>query len=338
MSEKTKQFLSEIFLILGSIIGMGFASGKEVSRFFCYNKTLAFSGVFLFAILFIIFFNLVFNFKKKYNILDLNSFNEKIFKNNSKNIKIILIIIYSISSSCMLAGLDLLINSIFSLNFSTFSLFFSFILFFIIIGGIKRIKIIFSKILPVLLILIFINLFVNSFNFTERFSNFLPFNFDNITFKNLSLSILFPTLFFGSNLIIAINSILASKRKGVGYLSSIIFVVFLLLGSIVVFNTNFSSMPFLDASKNLSTVFYYFYLIAILIALFSSVSISTFNIYSLMNTKTKFSAILIILINQILAFLGFDFIVNYLYTFTGLLGLTYIIFISVKMIMLLRKN
>ena len=338
MSEKLKNFLQELFLVLGAVIGMGFASGKEISRFFCYNKTLALTGVFLFIILFILFFNLITKFKKKFHITNFNLLNEKLFKNNSKYIKILLLIIYSISASCMLSGANLLINSIFSINFSFFSIFLSIILFFIIIGGIKRIKNIFSKILPYLLILIFINLFVNLFNSLPNSSSFFSFNFSALSVKDWGMSILLPITFFGGNLILAIDAILASKSKATGYLSSAIFFVFLIMGCGVVFLLGADSMPFLVASKNLSSQFYFLYFIAIFLALFSSLVISTHNIVALIGSKDKLVVLIILLINQSLSFLGFDFIVNYLYTFTGLLGLIYIIFAVIRMTYLLNKK
>ena len=236
----------------------------------------------------------------------------------------------------MLAGADLLIKSMFSIKFSIISLILSIFLFFIINGGIKRIKIIFSKILPILLLLIFINLSVNSLNFfkTNGLNNW--FNFKALNSKEIGMSLMLPIVFLGGNFILAVNSILNCKSKLTGYSSAFVFFVFLLLGSFVVFHIKQSSMPFLESSKNLSYVFYILYFIAIFISLFSSVAISTFNVKTLINKKDKFSLVVVILINQCLAFLGFDFIVNYLYTFTGILGGVYILVIVVKMIYLIK--
>ena len=107
---------------------------------------------------------------------------------------------------------------------------------------------------------------------------------------------------------------------------------------VLVTHDNNISMPFLDLAKNLSNIFFIFYLVAILFALFSSLLSSLNNIKTLTNCNTKLSLILILIFCQIIAFLGFDFIVKYLYTFSGLLGVVYCLIIMVRIFILNRKN
>lgn len=334
MSSKLKTFLTDLFLILGVIIGMGFASGKEIKVFFVSSKPLAIFSLTVFIVFYCLFFTLISNYCTKYNVKDFKSFNKSLFKSSHKLVDTILIIIYSVCASAMLAGLDSLILTLFNV-YIPLSVALSVITFFMVVGGIDRIKQISLKLIPFLLVLVFINLFVNSFYITDKFLNFSKiFYTDKITVGSFILSFTMPLFFLGGNLILAINTIinLKSNKSIIKIVSSIIFIILIFLGSIVAMNDNLNFMPFLNSAKNLSNVFLTLYLFAIVIALISSLVISTHSMYTLINNKNKFTLLIIILFNQILSFCGLETIVKYLYSFSGLLGLIYLIIISVKII------
>ncbi|MBQ8430544.1 MAG: hypothetical protein IJX26_01195, partial [Clostridia bacterium] len=291
MSNKLKLYLEEIFLILGSIIGMGFASGKEIDHFFG-EFPYALISIIIFIITFNFFYSKVRNFKKKQNIIDFNQFNKVIFPQHAKKINIILIIIYFISASAMLAGLDTLIRSLTGCFIPFGSISLSIINFFILIGGKNRIGNIFLKFVPILLILIFLNIFVNSYSLTNNFSNiFNIVNNFSLDIRKSIKSVIFPLLFFGANFILMISLIIKQKTKNnlIKNLSCIILSIFLFFGCIIITFLKFnSSMPFLISAKNLSFVFYCLYFFAIIIALFSSLVISSYDIVELIPTKSKF--------------------------------------------------
>lgn len=326
MGYKTKAFLQELFLILASIIGMGFASGKEILHFFCYNKLLAGISILIFVILFFFFFGAIKNYQLKHNIKNFNELNSNLFKDSSKYVNYILIIIYTICASSMLAGVDILSRDVLGVKLPFFSVMLTICLYFILIGGVGRIKNLFLKVVPILLILVVLNLSVNSWEVVSNkliSSESLP---TSLTIKDIAFSLLLPIVFWGGNTILAINSILQlrTNHRAIKWVSSFIFLFLMLLGAMVIVGLNLnSSMPFLNASSNLSHVFYSLYLVGIIVALFSSLVISTHNINIVLNIKNRFGIILVLSINQAIAFLGFDFIVSYLYTFSGILGLIY---------------
>lgn len=338
MSNHLKIFLIDLYLLLASFIGLGFASGKEISHFFCMSKNLCIISIMVFIVTFSYFFNIIKKFQIENNIKNLNEFNDFLFKKYKKTIKIFLFIIYLISSACMLAGFNTIINSIFNIKYSIFSLIIVFFAFFILIGGINRIKSFFNKLIPFMLIIILINLIVNNYFSINLINNYLNnINFNFLNKKEIFFSAIYPIIFFGSNVILAFNAIIIAKtnRKKLSIFSSLILLIFLILGGFSICVNSFqTSMPFLELSKNVSKIFYVVYLLIIIFSLFSSLIISSNNMIILTNKKDKFTIILILLLIQIIAFLGFDFIVSYLYTFSGILGLIYccIVLLKIKLI------
>jgi len=332
MSSKLKIFLTDLFLILGAIIGMGFATGKEIKVFFVSNKTLAYFSLIIFIIFYIFLFYTISRYVEKNNIKSFKDFNKDMFKKHNNLVDVILIIIYSVCASAMLAGMDSLLQTVFNV-YIPFSIVLSIITFFMVVGGIERIKKISLKLMPVLLLLIFLNLFVNSFEITNKFfSTNKIFYTEKFLLSSVVSSFALPLLFLGGNFILAINSMinLKSNKKIIITISSIIFFVFIFLGIIVVCHDNVNFMPFLESSKNLSFVFFALYLLAIVIALISSLVISTHSMFSLTNKKNSFTLWTIIFVNQMLSFFGIEIIIKYLYSFSGLLGLIYLIIITIK--------
>lgn len=338
MSKNLKNFLKDLFLILGGIIGMGFASGKEVHHFFCHNNAMCFVAIAVFVLLFTTCFALVSHFVAKNNIENYPTFNKKIFGEYKIPVQIILVIIYTINASCMLAGVDNIAKTFLGLNYPICSLVLSALSFIILIGGIRRVREVFGKLLPALIILMTINLSVNFINCD--FLN-LNFNLTSNSINNIFMSLILPIIFWGSNFCLGLNGIIVSKsnRKKLNIFSSFLIIIFLILGVVVLTNYESNiSMPFLDYAKNLSYAFFIIYLIAIIFALFSSLLSSLNNIKILTNLRTKFLIILILIFCQIFAFLGFDFIVKYLYTFSGLLGVIYCVVVIIRIIILNKKD
>jgi len=331
MSTSSKNFFQDLFLILASIIGMGFVSGKEILHFFCYNKTLAVASILIFVALYVLFFSSLKQFQKHKKASNFNELNYILFGDSAKYVNFLLLIIYFVCSSSMLAGLDILAKNLFGLKLPVLSISISFVLYFVLIGGVKRIKILFSKLLPILLVLLILNLTVNSYNVFSN--NLLNFKFTMPNARESFFSLMLPATFWGGNVILAINSILQTKSKSslIKWVSATVFFVLMFLGVVTIFGYElFCPMPFLTSSLNLSKVFFGLYLIGTILALFSTLTISCHNINVCLNFKSNFSTILLLISIQIMAFLGFEFIVKYLYTFSGILGMFYCVFLWIK--------
>lgn len=339
MSEKSKIFIEDIILIIVSIVGVGFASGAEIEHFFCSPIFLILIAVFL--LLFVVFFNVIYNFKQKHNITSFYQLNNVLFP-KLKIINYIFIIFYLVLSASMLAGADSLMRDELNLNLPITSFILSIFVYILILKGIDGIKKIFSKFVPILLLVIFVNLAVNSFYLSNGFHNISNvFDFNNLFNKNNWLSLIMPFLFFGSNFVLAINSIinLRGNKKKISIFSFVIFGVFLVLGcTTILLDKNGEVMPLLTASKNLSSVFFWLYFTTLLFTIFSTITVSTWNEFQLCNFNSNYSLIIVLIVNLMISFLGFQFIIKYLYSFTGFLGIIYCTILLVRIFVYNKKD
>lgn len=342
MSKKLKLFLQELFIILASIIGIGFATGKEIQHFFCHNYSLSFIAVAIFLLCFGLFFSTCSKFVTKHRISNYKEFNKTLFGDYQKFINVALIIVYAICCSSMLAGIDTIARERFNFNLPLFSLILSLIVYIVLLGGRSRIENLFLKFVPILLTIIFLNLIVNSVALSGAVENWKEvFRFSTSNFKNILFALFLPLLFFGANFVVAMDSIITvkSNKNLMKWIAISIFAILISLAVVVIaLHNNFESMPFLSLSKNLSNLFYFLYLFAILLSLVSTSIISSYNIIQLTKSKSKFSILIVVLANQILSFLGFEFIVKYLYTFSGILGLIYCVIVYIRMTSKNRQN
>ena len=100
-----KKSFSSVMIIIGTVIGSGFASGKEITTFFTVF------GYYSFLSLPIIFFGFYFCIYKllligsKNKIENIDQLNYLIFKKNNKIIKIFTFISFVIISSTIISGL-----------------------------------------------------------------------------------------------------------------------------------------------------------------------------------------------------------------------------------------
>lgn len=330
MSEKSKIFIQDFIVVAMSIIGVGFASGAEIAHFFCYPIFLIL--ILIFLIFFAFYFNLIYNFKTKFKIKSFFQLNNFLFP-RQRFLNKFFIIFYLVLGASMLAGADNIMQEVLGLNIPVTSILICVVTFLVVAKGVDGIRQIFSKFVPILLLAIFINVFVNAFYLTNQFKNLLNF----FELKNINLSsfktMIYPILFLGSNFVFAINSILSTRKnnKKILLFVTLLLAIFLLFGCIAITkqNSNFA-MPLLYSAGNLSAVFFYLYFACLILTIFASFSLSIFNQFQLVNSTSKLSIILILFVNQIVSFLGFKFIIKYLYIFTGILGIIYLIILFFK--------
>ena len=136
-----------VFSVIGSVIGAGFITGREIMRFF-YGKSLVLSGIFLFAVFFCVFYFLFLNHSELVQKI-INKINTLIIAFN-------FIIIAS-----MMSATDSLFNTVLGLNKKTFI--FSVVLLLISIvvclNGIKKLGKVNAVLVPLMLVVLFLVIF-----------------------------------------------------------------------------------------------------------------------------------------------------------------------------------
>lgn len=321
----------DYFLILSAVIGVGFASGKEIGVFFFNFGKMSIVSLLCFSMLYVYLFYIVDYVKKKLSVNSYNDFNTKIFGALSKISMLVMLVNFSITCAGMLAGADYLFKTFFNVGFKIPSILLSVITLVLLRGGIDKIRIVANFIIPVMIATIVINSIGN-------------INPNNVHFQvceqNGVVAVFYGLLFGVNNFVAALPVLFEVKMKTKGKLVAIATISLIILLNILVLACNqFSTdMPMFELSANVNPAFYYIYFITLVLALFSTLMICSYNMQTIMfKQKTWFGASVIVLFNLILSQVGYNFIVQYLYVISGMISAGFVLMLIVMIIINLAK-
>lgn len=329
--------LVDYFLILSAIIGVGFASGKEIYVFFFNFGQASILGLIVFGLLYLYLFFIIDYIKNKIKINSYNEFNAALFGSLCKISNVVMLINFAITSAGMLAGADYLFKTFFNVGYHIPSIILSVLICLLLIGGMGKIKTVSNLIIPIMITAIVVN----------SIKNINPINVNfNITAKNGFMAIYYGLLFGINNFVAALPVIFETKLKSKGKILVIASIcIIILLNILVLASNNYATdMPMFEASKNVSVWFYYIYFLTLILALFSTLMICSYNMQTILfkNSKSIFSALVIVILNLIVSQFGYAFIVKYLYVVSGIISSIYImllvLLIFIKLIKLKNKG
>lgn len=326
----------DYFLLLSAVIGVGFASGKEIGVFFFNFGKMSFVSLICFGLLYIYLFYIVSYIKNKLELKSYNDFNAKIFGVLSKLSTAVMLVNFAITCAGMLAGADYLFDTFFGVGFKLPSLILSVITLLLLRGGIDKIRFVANFIIPVMIATIVIN----------SIGNINPSNVHfEICNQNGVVAVVYGLLFGVNNFVAALPVLFEVKLKSKGKLFAILTIcLIILLNILVLASNNFSTdMPMFELSANISPAFYYIYFVTLLLALFSTLMICSYNMQTILcKNRTWFGASMIVIFNLILSQVGYAFIVQYLYVVSGIFSavfvLVLIIMITINLIKLKSKR
>lgn len=326
--KKFKLIAFDLFFVVSGIIGVGFATGKEIDHFFLSGKYLWLAVIVFFAV-FVGLSVYILYIKNKHDIVSLKQLNKFAFGKYYEIGNIMLLILFLITNSAMLAGCDNIVKNYLSITFPIASLILSIMTFFIINGGVERIKRIANIVMPGLIVVIIVN----------ACCNFSPvYTYDG----KIITDIIFPIIFCCENFMTIIPVLINSKSKirPLSLLSGLVISIAILFSALAIFGVN-ADMPMLSVAKNLGNWFFVIYLFGVLFALFTTLQISAHScleISSKNKSNKMFASLVILLVSQIVAYLGFNFIVKYLYSAIGVMGGVYLVALVVRLIIVDKKS
>lgn len=333
------------FVIIGTIIGAGFASGKEIYTFFCTNGLYGFFSLclsnFLIGIILYISFKFIFvnNIESylgftKYLVGDTKLLNYTI--NNLMNIFLL------ISFTVMIAGFGSYFSQEFNLPIIYGALIISITSFFVFSSNINGVIKINSFLIPILIffiLLLGIKCNILSFNFYS----IIPINsvktnwiINSFLYASYNSIILIPILI---NLNKHINNIKQIKQI------SFFTVFFILILSIIIFivlsinikEITHIEIPIIFIVKPLGNFYILLYSFVILSAIFTTAVSSGFSfLKSCARTKKQylFLSIFICIFSVFFCNFGFGNLINFLYPILGYVGIFEFILLFIKYIKL----
>ena len=345
--------LKVICTLIGTFIGAGFASGKEIYLFFFKYQVYGILGIIVSAIFIGYIIYKVLNISKKNNIYNYNEFLNYLIKNILIKIILINIIdVFLIISFCiMVSGFSAFIYQEFNINIIIgfiFMLICSYCAFKRKATGIIKIN---NILIPIIIFIIFfivikkVNLY--ELNFIEglngevyNISNFI----NNCKIENFKF-LIFSILYANYNLltiipIVVTMSNVTKNKKEIKYISIICsIIIFILSMSIFAilsqsnFNVGNLEMPVVFIVGRYGIFYKYIYCLVVGIAIFTTaISVGYGYLQNYENNKEKYNKkiILLILCSIIAIPIGFSKLIELLYPIFGGIGLVQSLYVIKK--------
>ena len=364
-----KNILTITMVIIGSVIGAGFASGQEINSFFYKYGIIGILGIIISIFLISLIIYKVFLIIKKENINTYKNFLEIIFENkninkkiinekNNKKIKknkylnisnitnIIINIFLIISFFIMVAGFGAYFNQEYNMSQMLGSSLLATICLIIFMNNIEGLLKINKYLIPILIFFMIIigikninNLNIIEINNKKIINNFLPSILSGIIYASYNIILLIPVLITLKNKIKKNNIFLISFFTGI-ILFVLSLIIYFLLFNIKI-NINQIEMPAVYVIGKSFPKFkkiYEFIIISSILTTAISEGISV-----LENTcKTKKSytqlAVILCIMSVIFSKIGFSNLINLLYPIFGILGFFQIFIILKYKIKIINKN
>ena len=312
-------------IILGTIIGAGFCSGKELCVYFArFGLNSLFFVPLLFVMYFFIFkFFLSIGSKKTYNnVLEIN---KDLYGKKSGFLDVFMMLTFAVFSSAMLAGIGQLAKTFLFDEAKYIAIILASILcYFVILRDFNFLKAINGVLIPIILLMIllccFLDLKTQSFAFSVKPENSFLLFFNPIIYSCQALSVSYYIL---------IKSGEGASKKQINIISFVCAFVLCLIVSVVVVAFEFNPqllldpMPLVSLSMKIGYPFDLLYLFVILFAILTtlfSASKSFFDVLNRFSKRKKASAFFTCLIAMFMSLYGFDKIIEYLYPLIGCLG------------------
>lgn len=332
--------IETIFVLIGTFVGAGFASGKEIFNFFTIY---GYYGVFSIIFFSILLFLLVYKCLRIKTTFNFHNYNEFIFYLENKykffNHKFFLILINIFLAS----SFYIMVNataSLFSYQFNVTNFLSVLVCISICYIILEKNNITFickiNTILMPILILFIIFLCLLNINFSSINDFYINNNF------NFFISIFSGLLYFSYNSLLLIpiifNLKIINKKittiKVAFIFSFIIFLITLLINLLLLNFYHYIcylDLPILYISNTSFKIFSFFYFFIVLSAIFTTMISSGFAfINNLKNIKRNLKLIIFLLFSFLFAIFSFSELINFFYPVFGFLGFLQIFFIFIE--------
>lgn len=310
---------SAIFIIIGNIIGAGFATGKEIVVFYARYGYLGLISAILSAILFYYFFFRCMN------------------TNTRRYDRVVdwLMIISMLVIGSTLFGATSELSSIMNSRFDFVGWLTILITIFLVNGGIDRISIVCKYITPILILIMVVTCFGGVLNRENDISMIV---YDNSILKSVFMSI----AYVGMNTMLSIKVLRdvgdkVCKKNVVAQLSSFIFAIVVIFSTVCIMLCGekicMNNMPILDMALTIGKGWMYVYIVALWLAIITSLICIVHSMQSHMDRIVEcklLRIVIIVFLCYLVGLIGFDVLVEKFYPIIGMMGVVYTLYITKK--------
>lgn len=338
-----KNVAKVIFVIIGSIIGAGFASGKEIYNFFIIYGTYGIIGIILSSCIIGYLLIKVFRIVEQKHISNYDNFLTEItnkyaifkkFPYILDSIKNIIKMFLLISFYIMIAAFSAYFSQEFGISTIIGAIILSIICYLVFMGSIERITKVNEILIPVLIFIIVFLVTINIRNFSninimQKSTNLLKSLQDAILYGSYNSIVLVP-------IIIPLKKYLTKKldKNIVGSITAIILAIIAIAVFGIVLQIDIDidkvELPTVYIAAQMGEFFKYGYGLVIIAAIFTSAISAGYGILenSIQNrAKYKIKACLMCITAILVSNIGFSWLVNTMYPIFGILGIAQILLI-----------
>ena len=328
--------LKALFVIIGTLVGAGFASGQEIYIFFYQYGINGIAGIVASSILLAVVIYKVLNISQKEKVENYKAFlngfikNEKCLEVFNTVINLFILITFYI----MIAGFGAYFEQEFKINGLIGSCLLAVICYVVFLRDVSGLIKVNQWIVPILIgSLLFIGMSIIDVKDIFQMQYYLPQNqsrkwlLDGILYGSYNTILLIPVL-------IALRNLVTNKNKQivVSIFTGILVIILSLIISFMLMKVDVPienlEMPAVYVASKISIVFEYIYGFIILSSILTtSVSLGTSFLENVAKTKKSYKqfAILICVSSVIVSNIGFSNLVNLLYPIFGYIGLVQIV-------------
>ena len=327
----SKQILIGL-MMFGTLVGAGFASGKEIWFYFAQFGNISFLMIALTGVLFFFFSLVFFKLGRKFQIDTVQKCNQIIFKRFAVVGEVVLVLSNLILLSSMFAGADSLFNLILpNLPYRLAAVLTSIITFFVVLFGLKGITRANVLIVPLLLAVVFVVL-VSSFTSGETF--WANFHLEASVLNAMLSALLFVSsnMFFSGFILAKMGKDLSSKEIVGGSFFGSLFLVISMIGITMAIYLNpsviDSDMPIVAIASELNNVFAICVLIIVWLGLVTTAFALLYTISNWLKSyfgKSTLATFVATFIALCLSGFGFSSFVEVVYPIMGAFGFIYVI-------------
>lgn len=330
------RILKTLFVIIGTLIGAGFASGQEIYIFFYKYGWCGIIGIIISAFIIGIVIQKVLNIAREENITNYKDLMKKIIKKekNLKKFNMLINIFILITFYIMIAGFGAYFQEQIGINSIIGSLILAILCFLVFLKDISGLIKVNQIIIPVLIVsLIIIGIQIIDINKVCTVNNYLKEDItikwclDSILYSSYNTILLIPAL-------INLRKMIKSKKES--RLLSLLVIICVIILSLIIFFMLFEvdvkieelEMPVVYVVSRYSILFKTIYGFIILSSIFTtSISLGTSFLENVAYSKQDYKryAILICMSSVIVSKVGFANLVNFLYPVFGYIGMIQII-------------
>ena len=336
-----KKILKAVFVIIGTLIGAGFASGQDIYIFFYQYGVKGIFGIIISSVLLGFVTYKVLSISKENEVTNYKNFLKKFIK-QERYLEIfnsIMNIFILITFYIMIAGFGAYFEQQWGIHALIGSILLAIICYFVFLRDVSGLIKVSQYIVPLLMgSLLIIGINVIDFGNIFEIIHYVPENtswkwiLDSVLYGSYNTILLIPVL-------IALRNLISNKKEQnmISVLTAVLiillsFIVFFILAKIDV-NIQNLEMPAVYVASKISPIFQYIYGFIILSSILTtSISLGTSLLENIAHTKKKYKqyAILICISSVLVSNIGFSNLVNLLYPVFGYIGLIQIIKISTQ--------